>query len=101
MVGTFSYIVTRMDVSGTAKRVYGTYSSSDGATGGVIETQLRSLENFIITPIATAVVSDVSVLNGTLEVAGGKKIIALNTPQGNVTIVTPANQSGFWTAYGV
>lgn len=98
---TFSFIVTRRLLVGDCKVVYGTYANDSGSTGGSIETQLKVLENFVLTPIAASVVTDVSTINGTLAQAGNKKVIALTPTAGNVTIVTPANQSGFWTAIGV
>lgn len=97
----FSFIVTRRLLLGDCKVVYGTYANDSGSTGGAIETQLKVLENFTLTPIAAAVATDVSTVNGTLTQAGNKKVIVTTSPQGDITIVTPANQSGFWTAYGV
>jgi|GEM_PF-905298 hypothetical protein len=96
----FSFIVTRRELLGNVKVVYGTFANTDNSTGGNIETNLRTLENFIIQPIKSTVVSDVAVVNGTLATAGGKQIIELTPTQGIVTIVTIANLVGFWTAFG-
>ena len=97
---TFTSIVTKREVVGSSKHVHGTYVNDADSTGGEIETQLRTLEGFIITPIGAAVATDVSVVNGVFAVAGCKKIIELTPTAGLVTIVTPANQSGFWMAIG-
>jgi hypothetical protein len=97
----FSFIVTRRLLLGDCKVIYGTYANDSGSTGGPIETEIKALENFTLTPIAAAVATDVSTVNGTLTQAGNKKVIVTTTSQGNVIIVTPANQSGFWCAFGV
>lgn len=97
---TFSFVVTRRLLLGDCKAVFGTYTNTDGATGGEIETQIRSLENFFLTPLGASVATDVSVVNGAFAVAGDKKSIELTPTAGLVTIVTPANQEGFWLAIG-
>ena len=96
---TFSFIVTRRELLGSVKVVYGTFANDGDSVGGDIETNLRLLENFSIQYIGSAV-TDAPVVNGTLTIAGGKKMIELTPTQGIVTIVTVANAIGFWTAFG-
>jgi hypothetical protein len=97
----FSFTVTNRVLLGNVKIVYGTFANSGSSTGGSIETNLSFVENFILTHIGSAIVTDAPVLNGTLETAGGKKIIPLTGSAGAVTIVTKADSNGFWTAFGV
>jgi hypothetical protein len=97
---TFSFIVTRRLEMGDAKVVYGTFANDGGSTGGTIETNLRTIENFVITYIKSAIVADIPTVNGTLETAGEKKIIPLTGTAGSIPIVTTANTIGFWTAFG-
>ena len=97
---TFSFIVTRRELLGSVKVVYGTFTNTDNSTGGQIETNLRTLENFSTQVIKSVVLTDAVTVNGTLTTAGGKKVIELTPTAGAVTIVTIANAVGFWTAYG-
>ena len=67
----------------------GTYTSADGSTGGDIDTGLLMCEFIKLTPNAAAVSASASVVNETLPVAGSA-----------VTIVSIANESGYWEAVG-
>ena len=96
---TFSFIKTREVLLGSVKVVYGTFTNDGDSTGGDIETNLRLIENFNMQYIGSAVI-DAPVVNGALSVCGGKKMIELTPTQGIVKIVTVANTTGFWTAFG-
>lgn len=98
---TFSYTVTKRQVLGDSKTVHGTFVNEGGSTGGAIETGLRVVEGFFTQAIKSTVLTDETVVNATLETAGNKKVIVTSSPQGNITIVTQANLSGFWMALGV
>ena len=67
----------------------GSYTSSGGSTGGDIVTGLDTVVSFMITPKGAAVATNQSVVNETLPLAPG-----------TVTIVTDANQVGYWEARG-
>lgn len=97
---TFSYTINGRQVIGNAKVVYGTFTNDGGSTGGTIETQLRTVENFNANYIGSSVVSDAPAINATLETTTSKAFIRTTDPQGTITIVTVANTSGFWMAIG-
>lgn len=81
-------------VPGTGARAvaYGTYTSDGGSTGGDVVTGLIRVDFFDIQPGGTAVIATQSVVNETLP---------LTNSGGTVTIVTSANETGFWKATGV
>lgn len=85
----FTSAITYRGVRGNRKTHRGTYASSGGSTGGDIDTGLKICENIKLTPKGTGVGTNESVVNETLPVAGNA-----------VTIVTDANQSGYWEAEG-
>ena len=86
----FSSSITQRATSVGNKRMsYGEYISSGGGTGGDIDTGLRSCELIALTPFGAAVATNASVVNETFPVAGSA-----------VTIVTDADQAGYWIAWG-
>jgi hypothetical protein len=97
----FTSTITRRLEYGGIRAVYGTFTITEGSTGGIIETGLRIVENFNIQYIKNAVVSDTAAVNATLTTAGGKKVIEAGSPAGNITIVTVADTVGFWSAKGL
>lgn len=98
---TFAFTMDHILLVGNRKIAYGTYTNTDGGIGGQIETQLRTLYGFTLTPLGASVVSDVSTVNHSLTAISTQKIVELSAPRGLVTIVTPSNQIGFWLAIGV
>ena len=77
----FASTKTKVDVIGSHRVAYGTFSQASGDTGGTIATGLRTLENFQMT----------GALNATFS-------------GGTVTVVTAdpgAAQAGYWTAIGI
>ena len=97
---TFSFTINRRTQIGECKMIFGTFTNSAGGTGGTIPTELRTIENFSITYIKSAVVADTPTVNASLTSIGTKKVIEAVAPAGNVTIVTTADTSGFWMAIG-
>lgn len=88
----FTYAVSgTIAGTGSKTRVYGTYTSSGGGTGGDIVTNLYTVEDFRLQPKGAAVIATQSVVNETLP---------LTNTRGTVTIVTSADEAGFWEAWG-
>ena len=86
----FSYSVTGFDVDCDKLVVRGTFTNSDGGTGGEIVTGLNVVENFEIQESGSAVITDKSAVTETLPFVGS-----------SVTVVTTANADGYWTAWGI
>jgi hypothetical protein len=84
----FSSIIIRRMTFEDRTMTYGTYASTDAATGGTVVTGLRRIELFIPVPQGSAV-SHLAVLNGTLPIDSG-----------NAVIVTNSNGIGTWIAIG-
>lgn len=97
---TFSYTINRRLLIGDCKMIFGTFTNDSGSTGGSIPTELRTIEGFTLTYIKSITVTDNPTINGTLTSIGTKKVIEATAPAGNVTIVTPSNEKGFWLAIG-
>ncbi len=85
----FTYTVTEKGVDGNKRRHWGTYTSAGGSTGGDINTALLKCEMIALTPNSNAVGANQAVVNETLPYDGSA-----------VTIVTDANQVGYWIAWG-
>lgn len=85
----FSSTIENYGVEGDKNVNRGTYTSADASTGGNIDTGLAYCEFMKLTPMASAVSASASVVNETLPVAGSA-----------VTIVTIANEAGYWEAVG-
>ena len=77
--------------TGSKIRVYGTYVSDSGSTGGDVVTRLNVVEGFLIQPRGSAVLGPQSVVNETFP---------LTNSTGAVTIVTSADEAGIWEAWG-
>lgn len=74
---------------GDRKVVTGTYASTGGSTGGNIDTGLEWCDFISLQSKGSAVATNAPVVNETLPVAGNA-----------VTIVTDADETGNWIAYG-
>ena len=85
----FSASKTGEDVCGSQRRTYGTYTNAGGTTGGDINTGLHQCTLLILIPGGSSVNTNAPVVNETLPVAGSA-----------VTIVTDANATGYWEAWG-
>lgn len=86
----FTSAVTYKDVWGTRRAHYGTYTSADGSTGGDVNTGLKRCEAFFMQAVGSSAIANAPALNETLPVDGSA-----------ITIVTAANETGHWIAFGV
>jgi hypothetical protein len=89
-----AFVAANVDTTifGDKRVVLGSYVNTGGSTGGKITTGLNAIVAFMLQPYGTSVAS-MAVVNGsvptsTVPVADG------------ITIVTNANESGIWMAYG-
>lgn len=73
---------------GNRRMSFGTFDCSS-ATGGNIDTGLRSCEQIMLQITGTSVAANAAAVNETLPVAGSA-----------VTIVTDASVTGNWIAWG-
>jgi hypothetical protein len=85
----FTSDVTRRGTFGSYKVRWGSYTSDGASTGGNIDTQLNNCYFISLTPNKATAVTTASVVNETLPAAGSA-----------ITIVTEANQVGYWFAIG-
>ena len=85
----FSSATTETTVFGNKRVTYGTFTNAGGSTGGDIETGLDRVDAIHLVHSGTVVVASAPVVNETFPLASG-----------DVTIVTVADASGFWIAYG-
>jgi hypothetical protein len=85
----FTSTITGRAVIGNKVAKWGTYASSGGSTGGDINTGLHLAESVTLTPKGASVSSNAPAVNEDLPVAGNA-----------VTIVTDADQAGYWQAIG-
>lgn len=85
----FASTITDKGVIGDLRYAYGTYTSSGGSTGGDIDTGLTTCEFIDLQSKGSGVATNAPVVNETLPVAGSA-----------VTIVTDANEAGYWYAIG-
>lgn len=85
----FTYTITGQTVFGNKRIITGTYASASGSTGGDIVTGLNNCEHMNLQGTGSAVDVAEPVINETFPVAGG-----------TVTIVTTADKSGTFIAYG-
>lgn len=74
---------------GDMKMTTGTYTSDGGSTGGNIDTGLRECVHLQLQANDTSVETNAPVVNETLPAAGSA-----------ITIVTDANEVGYWVAFG-
>lgn len=87
-----SEVLDRLAGQGSEMVVRGTYTNDGGSTGGDINTGLNIVRGFQIQPKAAAVIATQSVVNETFP---------LMNSNGAVTIVTSADEVGYWEAKGV
>ena len=84
----FSFTKTNEAVAGDSRLTSGTYTSAGGSTGGDIYTGLQQIQGLILQQNSTGVVASQPVINETFP---------RTDP---VTIVTAANGTGYWMAWG-
>jgi len=85
----FTSTITGRDVVGSKVRTWGTYASSGSGTGGDIDTGIHSVDFMLLSPVGSAVGTNVPKVNETLPIAGSA-----------VTIITDADEIGNWQAFG-
>jgi hypothetical protein len=73
---------------GNVRMIFGTFTNTEGSTGGTIHTKLHRVIGFTMQLLGDAVATDTPVVNG-----------ALSDP--DVVVVTPADSNGVWCATGV
>ena len=88
----FTSAITQRDIWGSMAVSMGTFASSAGAKGGNIDTGLNRCYGLIVQPGGAAVTSNASVVNKTFT-ANGLTGTA-------ITIVTDADVTGNWMAFG-
>lgn len=77
-------------VQGTGGRVVsGSFTNTGGSTGGDIETGLSLTQSMVLSVKDSSVATSFPVVNETFPITG------------KTTIVTAANQNGYWIATGV
>ena len=84
-----SVITDRILIPGGMRVHMGTYVSDSSSEGGNIDTGLLICKHIALQPKDTAVVASAPVVNGTLPLAGSA-----------ITIVTTADECGYWEAKG-
>jgi hypothetical protein len=88
-MAAFADAIVVKTIWGNKAVTMGTYASSAGAVGGNIDTGLRVCEFIKLTPNSGTVIANASTVNATLPIAGSA-----------VAIVSDANESGYWLAFG-
>ena len=86
----FEFSVLGKDLVWGSKRIsFGTYTNGATDTGGDINTGLGSCELLFLQPSGATVIANAPVVNETLPIDGSA-----------VTIVTTADEDGYWLAVG-
>jgi len=85
----FTSAITDRSVMGNKRVHFGTYNSAGGSTGGNINTGLKLCEHLQLQPGGAAAEAVAPVVNETLPVDGSA-----------VTIVSGADDTGYWQATG-
>jgi hypothetical protein len=85
----FSSKITVQNVDGNKRIMIGTYTNTAGSTGGDINTGMHKCDLLYLQPMGSAVGTNYPVVNEVFPVAGNA-----------VTIVTDADQDGYWFAIG-
>jgi hypothetical protein len=88
----FTSAITQRDIWGSMAVSMGTFASSAGAEGGNIDTGLNRCYGLIAQPGGAAVTSNASVVNKTFTANG--------LTGSAITIVTDADVTGNWMAFG-
>ncbi len=86
---TFANAIVGRNIEGNKRVTWGTYTNTNSGTGGDIDTGLIVCESIQFSVKSNAAVVSVPGLNETLPVAGSA-----------VTIVTAADEVGYWRAMG-
>lgn len=88
----FTSTITRKEHAGSVRMTMGTFASSSGSTGGNIDTGLNQCQSIMLQHVDSSVVASAPVVN---------ESFADGAVDGSaVTIVTVADTSGIWIAWG-
>ena len=87
----FAYTKINQGSMGDKLWAFGSFVSSGGGTGGDVYTGLQRVNGMMLTSAGTAVTADAPAINETFTQAGLAD---------GITIVTTANASGYWFAFG-
>lgn len=86
-------VSNKNEVFGGRRVAYGTFVNDGGSVGGNITPGLSHVSEFIIQETGAAVIANRSVVNETLPKSGDATTLT-------IAIVTDANVSGQWFAFG-
>lgn len=81
----FTYTITKSISAGDLRCVVGTYTNTDGSTGGDIATGLNEVFFF----------------NPNYGVSEAETVTKVTKSYGTVTILSVADEDGLWEAWGV
>lgn len=84
----FSFTKDNESVAGDSRLTSGSFANTSGSTGGGIRTGLQQIQGLIIQQKGSGVIDSQAVVNGSFP---------CHDP---VTIVTKADVSGYWIAWG-
>jgi hypothetical protein len=84
----FTFTKTGDTVTGSHRTTYGTYTSAGGSTGGNIYTGLQRVTGMLLQEKGSSVVATAASVNATFPTVDP------------ITIVTIANGTGWWEAWG-
>jgi len=84
----FTFAKDNDGVLGDLRSCAGTFTNSGGGTGGDIYTGLQKVEGMVLRYMSDAAIATTAVVNETFPKADP------------ITIVTAADKSGFWWAFG-
>jgi hypothetical protein len=85
----FTSAITEQYCQGNKLVSIGTFTSAGGSTGGDIDTGMSMCEKIVLTVGGSAAATNAPVVNETLPLAGNA-----------ITIVSDADETGYWRAEG-
>lgn len=97
MTAAFAFTIDRQYVEGNKRVSSGTYTSSGTATGGNIECGLNVVEFFYLIPNQAGVSAAAPTITETFPFVSNSTV---STNAGLVTIITTADEVGYWKAIG-
>lgn len=89
MTAAFASTITEAGVMGDKRYAYGTYTPSGGSTGGDITTGLSSVHFIVLQPSGSAARISQPAVTETLPKSSD-----------GITVVTTADEAGYWYAVG-
>jgi hypothetical protein len=92
----FTSTITETVVMGNKRMSYGTFTNTSGDTGGEVDTGLSKVDIMFTQTTGAVVPAQSSSINETLPLHNTSA-----TSTVSVTLVTVADNVGFWVAYGI